>query len=132
MRTNQKLIAVKFKNISEIDIGRLHAFISRELIAKNVVLDTEISGQNLRSVFRVINRGSIGKIHAVVEARGSLPRQEFDVEIINMSIGGCLMSMPGNIPIAKGGPIFFEFAFIEPTLVVFGSILSSRQKELVK
>ena len=127
MAVKTKEIAIKFANVSEPDKARLQAFLSRELLVKNVVLDTQGGDKaNLRSVFRVINRGGIGKIKIVTAPSPSIPQQELLVEITNISVGGCLVIFPDGVALSKGGTIYFNFDFLKPAVSVQGVILGRR------
>ncbi len=129
LAVNTKKIAIKFENVSEHDGGCLHAFMSRELLAKKFALDqVDDKSSNMRSIFRVVNRGAIGKLKVVTAATASIPQQELDVEIENISVGGCLIVLPDAVALSKGGTIYFNFEFLQPPISVQGIILGRRGK----
>ena len=82
----------------------------------------------MRSIFRVVNRGAIGKLKVVTAATASIPQQELDVEIENISVGGCLIVLPDAVALSKGGTIYFNFEFLQPPISVQGIILGRRGK----
>ncbi len=128
MKANKvKSIAIKFEPLSENDATTLHAFLSQQLLKKTVTLDTPESGaKNLRGVFRVMNRGAIGKLTMVTVAMASVPQQEIAVEIINISIGGGLFSMANDVALVKGGIIYFTLDCVQPAISFQGTILGRR------
>jgi hypothetical protein len=128
-RIKKKYIAVKFDKLPEAHEASLCAFINRELMQKNVAVDSpEGIPKNVRDAFRVVFSGVNKPIKVITKATQSIPQQTLDVEIQNLSAGGCSLCLPDKMSVVKGGAIQLTLDFCEPPILVNGTILGLRSK----
>ncbi len=121
-----KFIAIKFDKMADQDETVLQGYIQRELTKRNAAVDeanTPVKQQ--REAFRV--KFNNMKVKAITEATQKLPQQEFEVNLEDISVGGCCIGLNKEIGVAKNGTIYLTLHFTQPNLSVRGTILGLRK-----
>ncbi len=121
-----KYIAIKFDKLSDQDETVLQGYIQREITKRNAAVDeADTPVKQLRDTFRV--RFANMKVNAITEATQKLPQQEFEVNLEDISVGGCCLGISKDINVAKNGVIYLTLHFTQPALSVRGTILGLRK-----
>ena len=117
-----KMVAVQFDPLKDADETALQAFITRELTKKSIEYDKpDTDEKKKRGTFRV--KFNEMKIKAITEATQKVPQQQIEVLLQDLSIGGCCIGIPQNVPVPKGGTIYLTFHFCQPAVSASGKIL---------
>ena len=121
-----KSIAIKFDKLAQQDEAVLQGYIQRELTKRNAAVDeANTAVKQQREAFRV--RFTNMKVKAITEATQKLPQQEFEVNLDDISVGGCCIALNKEIGVAKNGTIYLTLHFTQPNLSVRGTILGLKK-----
>jgi c-di-GMP-binding flagellar brake protein YcgR len=122
----EKMIRVKFSNLSSTDEQRIRKFINNAVVKKNALVhDSMISGAINRSDVRI---GIDQMIRVDAAASKSLDAQSFKARTSDLSSGGMCIRVSNHLKFAKNGVLKLYLYFIHDGLVVEGEILGLKPK----